>query len=80
MEKQTHGVVKWWNIELKDKTPAWAAKRDLDPGRADYPCRPRHGQGRIFLCGLYGSGCGHEPRGTYASMAGLRIERSSRLN
>ena len=25
-EKQTHGLVKWWNIELKDKTPAWAEK------------------------------------------------------
>ncbi|KKN03754.1 hypothetical protein LCGC14_1104510 [marine sediment metagenome] len=25
-EKHTHGVVKWWNIELKDKTPEWAAE------------------------------------------------------
>jgi len=24
-EKYTHGLVKWWNIELKDKTPQWAA-------------------------------------------------------
>ena len=23
-EIQTHGVVKWWNLELKDKTPEWA--------------------------------------------------------
>lgn len=23
-EKHTSGVVKWWNIELKDKTPEWA--------------------------------------------------------
>jgi anaerobic selenocysteine-containing dehydrogenase len=30
-EKQTHGVVKWWNLELKDKTPAWAAKKTLLP-------------------------------------------------
>jgi anaerobic selenocysteine-containing dehydrogenase len=25
-EKYTNGLVKWWNIELKDKTPKWAAK------------------------------------------------------
>lgn len=24
-EKYTHGLVKWWNLELKDKTPQWAA-------------------------------------------------------
>ncbi|MBW2368404.1 MAG: molybdopterin-dependent oxidoreductase [Deltaproteobacteria bacterium] len=29
-EKYTHGVVAWWNLELKDKTPEWAAaKTDL---------------------------------------------------
>ncbi|ADI00107.1 molybdopterin oxidoreductase Fe4S4 region [[Bacillus] selenitireducens MLS10] len=26
-EIQTHGLVKWWNLELKDKTPEWAAER-----------------------------------------------------
>ncbi|MHC4985791.1 MAG: molybdopterin-dependent oxidoreductase [Planctomycetota bacterium] len=25
-ENHTNGVVKWWNIELKDKTPEWAAE------------------------------------------------------
>ncbi len=25
-EKFTSGLVKWWNLELKDKTPQWAAK------------------------------------------------------
>lgn len=24
-EKHTHGAVKWWNLELNDKTPEWAA-------------------------------------------------------
>lgn len=24
-EKLTYGLVKWWNLELKDKTPEWAA-------------------------------------------------------
>ena len=22
---KTHGLIEWWNVELKDKTPAWAA-------------------------------------------------------
>jgi anaerobic selenocysteine-containing dehydrogenase len=26
-EKHTNGVVKWWNLELKDKTAEWAAER-----------------------------------------------------
>jgi anaerobic selenocysteine-containing dehydrogenase len=27
VEKHTNGLVRWWNIELKDKTPQWAAAR-----------------------------------------------------
>ncbi len=26
-EKYSHGLVGWWNLELKDKTPTWAAER-----------------------------------------------------
>jgi anaerobic selenocysteine-containing dehydrogenase len=25
-EKHTHGLVKWWNLELKDRSPDWAAE------------------------------------------------------
>lgn len=25
-EKHTHGVIAWWNLELKDRTPEWAEK------------------------------------------------------
>ena len=24
-ERHTHGLVQWWNLELKDRTPEWAA-------------------------------------------------------
>lgn len=27
VETETHGLVAWWNLELKDKTPQWAAER-----------------------------------------------------
>jgi hypothetical protein len=30
-EKETNGLVKWWNLELKDRTPAWAEKETLIP-------------------------------------------------
>lgn len=30
-EKFSHGLIKWWNIELKDKTPEWAEKRSGIP-------------------------------------------------
>ena len=30
-EKETNGVVKWWNLELKDKTPEWASTLTLIP-------------------------------------------------
>lgn len=30
-ENYTYGVVKWWNLELKDKTPEWAEKRSGIP-------------------------------------------------
>ena len=26
-ENYTYGLIKWWNIELKDKTPEWAAEK-----------------------------------------------------
>ncbi len=30
-EKNTNGVVRWWNLELKDRTPEWAEKVCLIP-------------------------------------------------
>ncbi|WP_375749195.1 molybdopterin-dependent oxidoreductase [Vibrio sp. HN007] len=26
-DKHTHGLVQWWNLELKDRTPEWAAEK-----------------------------------------------------
>ncbi len=31
VEKETHGLVKWWNLELKDRTPAFGAKESGIP-------------------------------------------------
>lgn len=69
IEKQTHGVAKWWNIELKDKTPAWAARITLIP--EEQIIRVARAMGKAgSACAVYmGPGVAMTPRGTYASMA-----------
>ena len=69
VEKQTHGVVKWWNIELKDKTPAWAAKKTLIP--EEQIVRVARIMGKAgSSCAVYmGPGVAMTPRGTYTAMA-----------
>ena len=67
-EKQTHGLVKWWNLELKEKTPAWAAKITLIP--EEQIVRTARSMGKAgSACAVWmGPGVAMNPRGTYASM------------
>lgn len=68
-EKYTHGVVKWWNIELKDKTPEWAAKRT--GLKADQIKRVAIGFAKAApnaICWV-GGGPAMQVRGGYGSMA-----------
>ena len=69
VEKQTYGVIKWWNLELKDKTPAWAAKVTLIP--EEQIVRAARAMGKAGpACAVYmGPGVAMTPRGTYAAMA-----------
>ena len=68
-EKQTHGIVKYWNLELKDKTPAWAAKKTLIP--EEQIVRTARAMGKAgSACAVWmGPGVAMSPRGTYASMS-----------
>ena len=66
-EKRTHGLVKWWNIELKDRTPEWAAKitglnkKDIVEVATGFAkAAPR--------CAVW-NGPNMMPRGTYGAMA-----------
>jgi anaerobic selenocysteine-containing dehydrogenase len=68
-EKQTHGVVKWWNLELKEKTPAWAAKKTLIPEDQILRVARIMGKGGSATSVYMGPGVAMTPRGTYASMA-----------
>lgn len=68
-EKQTHGIVKWWNLELKDKTPAWAAKITLIPAEQIVSAARTMGKAGSACAVWMGPGVAMTPRGTYASMA-----------
>jgi len=68
-EKETHGLIKWWNIELKDRTPAWAEKETLIPAAQTIRVARAMGKAAPKVAVWMGPGVGMNPRGTYASMA-----------
>ena len=68
-EKETFGLVKWWNIELKDKTPAWAEKETLIPAAQTIRVARAMGKAAPKVCVWMGPGAAMMPRGTYAAMA-----------
>ena len=68
-EKETYGLVKWWNIELKDQTPAWGEKESLIPAAQIVRVARVMGKAAPKVAVWMGPGVGMTPRGTYASMA-----------
>lgn len=69
VEKYTYGLVKWWNIELKDKTPAWAATK-TGISEADIKTMAEEmGAKAPNVISWQGPGPVMSPRGTYTSMA-----------
>lgn len=68
-EKYTYGLIKWWNTELKDKTPEWAEK--LTGISKDKIIRIAEGMGKAApnVAVWLGPGPVMSPRGTYTSMA-----------
>jgi len=67
-EKETHGLVKWWNLELKDKTPAWAEKETLVPAAQTIRVARAMGQAAPRVAVWMGPGVAMNPRGTYTAM------------
>ena len=69
VEKETSGLVKWWNLELKDRTPAFAEKECGIP--ADQTVRAARTMGKHApnTAVWMGPGAAMWPRGTYAAMA-----------
>ncbi len=66
-EKHSYGLVKWWNLELKDKDAAWAAKETgLDRNQIE---RVARGFAKAAPnCAIW-FGPNMQPRGTYSALA-----------
>jgi anaerobic selenocysteine-containing dehydrogenase len=68
-EKYTHGLVKWWNLELKDKTPEWAAERAGVPADQIRRVAVGYGKAAPHAISWVGGGPVMQVRGCYTSMA-----------
>ena len=68
-EKETHGLVKWWNIELKDKTPVWAEQETLIPAAQTLRVARMMAKHAPQTAVWMGPGAAMHPRGTYSAMA-----------
>ncbi|MBC8263893.1 MAG: molybdopterin-dependent oxidoreductase [Anaerolineales bacterium] len=68
-EKYTYGLVKWWNLELKDKTPEWAAEKTGLPAEQIKKVAIGYGEAAPHAISWVGGGPVMQVRGAYASMA-----------
>jgi anaerobic selenocysteine-containing dehydrogenase len=68
-EKHTNGIVRWWNLELKDKTPEWAAKITDLPAEQIKRVAVGYGQAAPHAISWLGGGPCMQVRGGYAAMA-----------
>ncbi len=68
-EIHTHGLVKWWNLELKDRTPAWAAERTGIPENQIIRVATRFAQNAPHVISWLGGGPCMQVRGGYTAMA-----------
>ncbi len=67
-EKESHGLVKWWNLELKDKTAAWASKKTLIPEDQIIRVATEMGAAAPNVVVWMGPGASMHVRGAYAAM------------
>ena len=65
----TFGLVKWWNLELKDRTPVWAEKETLIPAAQIVRVARAMGKAAPKTAVWMGPGVAMNPRGTYTAMA-----------
>ena len=68
-EKFTHGVVAWWNLEVKDRTPAWAAEKTGLPEAQILRVAEDFGKAAPRAISWVGGGPSMQVRGGYGSMA-----------
>jgi anaerobic selenocysteine-containing dehydrogenase len=69
VEKETYGLVKWWNLELKGQTAAWGEKETLIPAAQIVRVARAMGKAAPKVVVWMGPGAAMHPRGTYSAMA-----------
>jgi anaerobic selenocysteine-containing dehydrogenase len=69
VEKETYGLVKWWNLELKNQTPAWGEKESLIPAAQIVRVALAMGKAAPKTVVYLSGGVAMTPRGTYTCMA-----------
>jgi hypothetical protein len=67
-EKWVEGLVDWWNIELKDRTPAWAAEVTTLPSATSSPPAREFGTTRPAIA-LFERGAHAHSNGVFNGMA-----------
>ncbi|HBW36321.1 molybdopterin-dependent oxidoreductase [Desulfosporosinus sp. BICA1-9] len=68
-ENYTNGVVKWWNLELKDRTPEWAAERAGVPADQIIRVARAFGKAAPHAISWLSPGASMQVRGGYVAMA-----------
>ena len=68
-EKHTNGVVKWWNLELRDKTAKWASEKTGLPVEQIKRVAIEYGKAAPHAISWVGGGPCMQVRGGYTSMA-----------
>ncbi|MEW6116023.1 MAG: molybdopterin-dependent oxidoreductase [Nitrospirota bacterium] len=68
-EKETYGLVKWWNIELKDRTPEWAAPLTGIPKKQIIKVAKGMGKAAPHVIVWLGPGACMQVRGAYSATA-----------
>lgn len=68
-EVHTYGLVKWWNLELKDRTPEWAAERTGIPAEQIRRVALGFADAAPRCMSWVSPGTAMQARGGYAAMA-----------
>lgn len=68
-ELHTHGLVRWWNYEVRFRTPEWAAEKTGIPAEKIRQIAIEYGQAAPHAISWVGGGPVMQIRGAYASMA-----------
>ncbi len=68
-ENYTNGLVKWWNLELKDSTPEWAAEKTGIPADKIRLVARHMGEVAPHVIVWLGGGPAMQVRGAYTAMA-----------